>query len=94
MLKPAYQLLRFSKGERLFVFQKRLLSGIKSSPKLNFRLRRSNHGNNCVEKMECFNKVTIQRCAPNSASFCKQLIYENKAHAKEGLISESFFLFK
>ena len=39
MLKPAYQLLRFSKGERLFVFQKRLLSGIKSSQKLNFTVR-------------------------------------------------------
>ena len=39
MLKPAYQLLRFSKGERLFVFQKRLLSGVKSSQKLNFTVR-------------------------------------------------------
>ena len=39
MLKPAYQLLRFSKGERLFVFQKRLLSGVKSSQKLNFTMR-------------------------------------------------------
>ena len=39
MLKPAYQLLRFSKGERLFVFQKRLLSGVKSSQKLNFTAR-------------------------------------------------------
>ena len=52
MLKPAYQLLRFSKGERLFVFQKRLLSGVKSSQKLNFRVRRSNHRNHCGSQHE------------------------------------------
>ena len=42
--------------------------------------------------MDCFIRVTTQRCAPNSVFFCKQLIYEKKTHAKESLISKIFTL--
>ena len=54
MLKPAYQLLRFSKGERLFVFQKRLLSGVKSSQKLNFTVEADCHIEGANTKLGTF----------------------------------------
>ena len=36
MLKPAYQLLRFSKGERLFVFQKKVVVRYKVLSEIEF----------------------------------------------------------